>query len=305
MKTSARHRRQDVPHARRRGRQHRDDLDVDDPHHASSSRAADLERAARSAAHRVRARLRPGLRGAAARAEVAGRPVVATRRANVSIGVTSGTLCRCAADSQLIPWSDGGRVSASRCATADDVVRETGWVFNNETGDAARRSPSSSRPATTRCSPTSTCSGCARRRPTTRHAGRDRLRHRPHDVRASRREFGTVYRLRPRRRRSSSAAARRSPGSARSTGCARSRSPTAARSTSPTTCADLAFSYITLQHCERDDALDARRPRPCGSSGPAATSCSTSARGRVRRRAVCRPAALVRASCRIPTLGAG
>ena len=28
----ARHRRQDVPHARRRGRQHRDDLDVDDPH---------------------------------------------------------------------------------------------------------------------------------------------------------------------------------------------------------------------------------------------------------------------------------
>ena len=28
----ARHRRHDVPHARRRGRQHRDDLDVDDPH---------------------------------------------------------------------------------------------------------------------------------------------------------------------------------------------------------------------------------------------------------------------------------
>ena len=32
MKTVARHRRQDVPHPRRRGRQHRDDLDLDDPH---------------------------------------------------------------------------------------------------------------------------------------------------------------------------------------------------------------------------------------------------------------------------------
>lgn len=36
--------------------------------------------------------------------------------------------------SQLIPWKAAGRVS-ERMATGDDVVRETGWVFNNATGD--------------------------------------------------------------------------------------------------------------------------------------------------------------------------
>jgi ubiquinone/menaquinone biosynthesis C-methylase UbiE len=36
--------------------------------------------------------------------------------------------------SQLIPWKVAGRVS-ERMATGDDVVRETGWVFNNATGD--------------------------------------------------------------------------------------------------------------------------------------------------------------------------
>jgi ubiquinone/menaquinone biosynthesis C-methylase UbiE len=35
--------------------------------------------------------------------------------------------------SQLIPWKVAGRVS-ERMATGDDVVRETGWVFNNATG---------------------------------------------------------------------------------------------------------------------------------------------------------------------------
>ncbi|MEO6652357.1 MAG: class I SAM-dependent methyltransferase [Ilumatobacteraceae bacterium] len=35
--------------------------------------------------------------------------------------------------SQLIPWKAAGRVS-ERMATGDDVVRETGWVFNNATG---------------------------------------------------------------------------------------------------------------------------------------------------------------------------
>ena len=35
---------------------------------------------------------------------------------------------------QLIPWKAAGRVS-ERMATGDDVVRETGWVFNNATGD--------------------------------------------------------------------------------------------------------------------------------------------------------------------------
>ena len=36
--------------------------------------------------------------------------------------------------SQLIPWKAAGRVS-ERMMSGDDVVRETGWVFNNATGD--------------------------------------------------------------------------------------------------------------------------------------------------------------------------
>ena len=35
--------------------------------------------------------------------------------------------------SQLTPWKVAGQVS-ERMATGDDVVRETGWVFNNEVG---------------------------------------------------------------------------------------------------------------------------------------------------------------------------
>ena len=37
--------------------------------------------------------------------------------------------------SQLIPWKAAGRVS-EQMASGDDVVRETGWVFNNATGDS-------------------------------------------------------------------------------------------------------------------------------------------------------------------------
>lgn len=36
--------------------------------------------------------------------------------------------------SELIPWKAAGRVS-ERMMTGDEVVRETGWVFNNATGD--------------------------------------------------------------------------------------------------------------------------------------------------------------------------
>ncbi|HEX6658401.1 MAG TPA: methyltransferase domain-containing protein, partial [Ilumatobacter sp.] len=35
-----------------------------------------------------------------------------------------------------IAWRTAGRVS-DQMASADDVVRETGWVFNNEVGDSA------------------------------------------------------------------------------------------------------------------------------------------------------------------------
>ena len=34
---------------------------------------------------------------------------------------------------QLIPWRSAGQLS-ERQASGDDVVRATGWVFNNETG---------------------------------------------------------------------------------------------------------------------------------------------------------------------------
>lgn len=37
--------------------------------------------------------------------------------------------------SQLIPWKAAGRVS-EQMASGDDVVRRTGWVFNNATGDS-------------------------------------------------------------------------------------------------------------------------------------------------------------------------
>ncbi len=36
---------------------------------------------------------------------------------------------------QLIPWKAAGRVS-EQMANGDDVVRQTGWVFNNATGDS-------------------------------------------------------------------------------------------------------------------------------------------------------------------------
>ncbi|MCU1395682.1 MAG: putative methyltransferase [Ilumatobacteraceae bacterium] len=36
---------------------------------------------------------------------------------------------------QLIPWRTAGRVSEDQ-TSADDVVRQIGWVFNNETGDS-------------------------------------------------------------------------------------------------------------------------------------------------------------------------
>lgn len=36
---------------------------------------------------------------------------------------------------QLVPWKTAGRVSEDQ-TSADDVVREIGWVFNNETGDS-------------------------------------------------------------------------------------------------------------------------------------------------------------------------
>ena len=35
---------------------------------------------------------------------------------------------------QLAPWRNAGRIAEAQ-GTADEVVRSTGWVFNNETGE--------------------------------------------------------------------------------------------------------------------------------------------------------------------------
>ena len=134
----ARHRRQDVPHARRRGRQHRDDLDLDDPHLRRRRRCRSRAGGAQPP-HRVRARRRPGLQRPATRTEVTVRTparVGPTWHREFACRSLSGTLARMSRHSPHIAWRTAGRVS-DQMANADDVVRETGWVFNNEVGDSA------------------------------------------------------------------------------------------------------------------------------------------------------------------------
>ena len=153
---------------------------------------------------------------------------------------------------QLIPWKVAGRVTEQQ-ASADEVVQATGWVFNNETGDTLTLAefvatgdnevpglPRALRPDR------------RRRRPAL--ARRDRLRHRPHDVRVHA-PLRHGHRLRPRRRLPRALPGGRRPlrqGRPAAHGRGRRRPHAAA---SPTTRVDVAFSYITLQHCERDDAL--------------------------------------------------
>ena len=95
-------------------RQHRDDLDVDDPDQRRSIAGDGLERAARCAAHRVRARLRRRRYvGAAARAQVT-RPsrlvgaVARTRRSSAQ------TAPRCDAAASSRPVEGGRAASRSR-----------------------------------------------------------------------------------------------------------------------------------------------------------------------------------------------
>ena len=158
--------------------------------------------------------------------------------------------------------------------SADDVVRETGWVFNNAHREPARPSPSSS-PAGDHEVLAYLRAFRLRRGddPSAADDGRDRDRHRPDDgaaspVRSARWSRATST------PRSSSAAARPSPSSGCPSACARARRRRAHAGAAADS-ADLMFSYITLQHCHRDDAL-ALAPRRSGSLGPAARSRSTS-----------------------------
>lgn len=51
----------------------------------------------------------------------------------VSVPDASGRLPLMPRRPQLVPWKAAGRLSETQ-ASGDDVVRTTGWVFNNETG---------------------------------------------------------------------------------------------------------------------------------------------------------------------------
>ena len=200
---------------------------------------------------------------------------------------------------QLIPWKAAGRVTEEQ-ASADEVVQATGWVFNNETGDTLTLAEF----VATGDSEVAVYVdrfglGDDERRPAP--ARRDRLRHRPHDVRL---HPALRHRLSPATSTpaSSSAAARPSPASARSTGCARSRSPTAARCASPTT---PPTSRSATSRCSTASATTPwpSSTRRCASSAPAGRSPSTSGRGRALDPFVLPVGAVVRGLFRAPGIG--
>ena len=166
-------------------------------------------------------------------------------------------------------------------------------------------STSSSRPATTRRWRTCRRSGCdgpttgRRRRWSRSAAGIGRMTCQLHP-RCSR----SVVRLRPRRRLPRAMPRDRRPVRHARAPAAPVMSPTGARSPSPTTSPTSTFSYITLQHCQRDDAL-----------ALAAEAVRVDAARRARRaelphvdrRATCccgRPARSIRGLCRMPGLRA-
>ena len=105
-----RHRRQDVPHARRRVGQHRDDLDLDHPHQRG---------------HR-----RPATSSAP--------PAHCTPRSGSIPARRTPRRCRNGSSQRPmrrnhVPWRAAGTTTELK-RSADEVVRETGWVFNNVTG---------------------------------------------------------------------------------------------------------------------------------------------------------------------------
>ncbi|MEM9514962.1 MAG: class I SAM-dependent methyltransferase [Actinomycetota bacterium] len=199
---------------------------------------------------------------------------------------------------QLVPWKAAGRVSEQQ-ASGDDVVRTTGWVFNNETGNAGSleefvatgdaevpayltvfglRTPDTENQTLVEI-------GCGIGRMTsafTREFGvvvacdlDAGFLERCHETVA---RFGKVDRLRT-SRVADGATLDLAPNSA-----------------------DVAFSYITLQHCDPDDALDltaeaVRVTRPGG-------KIALNYRSRGASDVVLLPlGALMRSAFRIPSVG--
>jgi ubiquinone/menaquinone biosynthesis C-methylase UbiE len=199
---------------------------------------------------------------------------------------------------QLIPWKTAGRVS-EQYASTEDVIRQTGWVFNNETGShltvdefvatgdnevlAYLEVFGLRTPGLNECTVVEI--GCGIGRMTC----------------AFSREFATVYacdldagfleRCRE------TVARFGKVDHLRTIEVADGRTLNV-----PTGVADLAFSYITLQHCEVDDALDlaaesVRVVRPGG-------SVALNFRSRSRADLFLLPtSAIIRSLFRIPSFG--
>ncbi len=216
----------------------------------------------------------------------------------VGVGLRDGTITRMVRRAQLIPWRSAGQLS-ERQASGDDVVRATGWVFNNETGsdltlqqfvatgdaevpayltEFGLRGPEIERQTIVEI-------GCGIGRMTcafTREFGTvigcdldAGFLERTHETVG---RFGRVDRLRT------------------------SHVADGQTLDLPDDSTDVAFSYITLQHCDADDALDltseaVRITKPGG-------KIALNYRGRTSADIVLLPVgSLIRATFRIPGLG--
>ena len=152
---------------------------------------------------------------------------------------------------QLIPWKVAGRVTEQQ-ASADDVVQATGWVFNNETGDTltlAEFVATGDNEVPVYLERFGLLADDDDRRSLVEiGCGIGRM------TCAFTRRFGTVFAC-----DLDAGFLERCREAVASYGKVdRLRTVEVADGRSldlPDGCADIAFSYITLQHCERDDAV--------------------------------------------------
>lgn len=151
---------------------------------------------------------------------------------------------------QLIPWKAAGRVTEEQ-ASADEVVQATGWVFNNETGDTltmAEFVATGDSEVAVYVDRFGLAEGDDRRRLVEIGCGIGRM------TCAFSRRFDTVFAC----DLDAGFLERCREAVARFGRVDRLRTieVTDGRSLNvPDDAADVAFSYITLQHCNRDDAL--------------------------------------------------